>query len=100
MKDYKFYLEHASPKDKRKGKNTGNVIVVHSKSFFSTSICKRVVLATAPIDNTPNTPNIDKGKMLELKYIKKNCTRIGEEEARTHHPNLFVRLEHDIKNYS
>ena len=100
MKDFTFYLEHNSPQDKRKGKNTGNVLAAEGKAYINRATGKAVVNALSAVTiGTPNTVMLNWGEV-SPEYLRQNCTRIGEKKAREHHPNLFVRLENDIKNYS
>ena len=81
MHGYTFYLEHATPTDKRKGKNTGNCIAVGSET-----------IAPINVRNAANTTKLRATDEVTPEHLEKNCTEITQEEAAIHHPNLFSFL--------
>lgn len=92
MKGFRFYLEHDSKRDKRKGIHEGNCVAVLLDSkgslLFTSSL---TVEAIGSVFNTPNSPCA--GTAVHRNYLRQYCKRISEKEARKIHPNLFLRLE-------
>jgi len=99
MKGYRFYLEHASNKDKRDGVDMGVVIAVYTgdggyRGWHDTHLYNCLSAVTShpnPDTNQVGWASCDAG------FIAQKCRRISEAEARKIHPNLFVILgeQHD-----
>lgn len=95
MKDFRFFLEYPTNKDKRKatrnnlGNHQGTCLAV-SKSFYGQNGMIYNECAGG-IYETPNSPctwtSCTNG------YLSETCKRISEKTARTIHPNLFKYLE-------
>lgn len=95
MKNYLFYLEYPSLKEKRKGtrKNPGNhsgTCVAVTKSFYISNgeICNE---CAGGIYDKPDS--ICTWTACTNGYLHENCKRISEKTAREIHPNLFKYLE-------
>ena len=95
MKDFRFYLEYPSLKDKRKGtrKSLGNHLgtcVAVSKSFY---------IQNGEIYNECGGGIFEKPDSVCTwtactdGYLRDKCKRISEKQAREIHPNLFKYLE-------
>ena len=98
MRGYRFYLEHDSPQDKRKGKHNGNVFAAYlgrtkgtagNGIFFSQNgaMCE----GTGAVYFEPNSPVC--GCSASLDWLRTNCKRILEANARRIHPRLFEYLD-------
>jgi hypothetical protein len=85
MKDVTFYAEYPSKKDKRN--KTGNPTVVGISGPWYKSgpaYCKEGVGCISPDFRTQFTTG-----GYSDDYLKENCTRIGEKQARLMHPEIF-----------
>ena len=98
MKGYYFYLEYPTNKDKRAGtrKNPGNhsgtVLAVYTDPEYSWSNGKDIT--TECIGVVQDIPNSDVcTSACSWGYLRENCKRISEAQARTIHPKLFQYLE-------
>lgn len=92
MKNYKFYLEFASPSHKRKGISKQNVLLTCGKYYINGSnIAVIESLSTVSCDPVPNTSEMCWSEA-SREYIWDNCIRISEKKAREIHPNLFKIL--------
>lgn len=96
MNGYTFYLEYPSLKDKRKatrktlGNHSGNVMAVFGDWF---SIAGHYYKKEC-VSSVYNRPNSDVCTSSACdSYIKENCKRISEEQARKIHPKLFQYLD-------
>ena len=87
MTGVRFYLEHDTLRDKRKGNHNGNV--------FAAFVCNGVTrgggyegMGAVNFDaNSPVSSTSCDGGYLRM------CKRISEARAREIHPNLFVALD-------
>ena len=90
MKGVRFYLDHKSPANKRKGKHVGNVIAVFVEPFFG-RYGAIVHEAIGPIFSSANCKVAR--TTVSAEYLRNSTKRISEEEARQIHPNLFKCLD-------
>lgn len=91
MKDVRFYLEYPSSADKRKGNHSGTVFAAFSGNgthFSSGQWCQEGV---GGVFDRPDSPVA--GTSVSLQYLRKQCKRISEKQAREIHPNLFAYLD-------
>lgn len=97
MKGIRFYLEHNSNKDKRKGNHNGNVFAgfITDGGLFQGTISKGEVMVEGlgALYFEPNSPVCVTSA--SLSYLRYNCKRISEQQARQIHPKLFERLENE-----
>jgi hypothetical protein len=91
MKGYRFYLEHNSPQDKRKGNDAGNVIAISTDIIGRDGDYEGLASVTSAPDSDVNWGNIN------IDYLEGYCKRISEEKAREIHPRLFARLDEENK---
>lgn len=94
MQGYRFYLEHASRKDKRKNNHNGNVIALDIENGYwidSRKQCMRECVSAVYF--YPNSPVC--GSNCSMEYIQDNCKRISESKARDIHPLLFSYLDNE-----
>ena len=100
MKGYRFYLEFNTQRDKRKGtrKNPGN----HSGNCIAVPLDERENPYWIPGKEITMDcfgavyfrENSDcAGSTCHIDYLRENCKRISEAQARTIHPKLFQYLE-------
>lgn len=89
MKGVRFYLEHNTPRDKRQGKDIGNVFAAfyHNK-FYSR---RWLVEGVGALFTDPNS--IVAGDAASMDYLRVSCKRISETKAREIHPALFEYLD-------
>ena len=88
MNGLRFYLEH---KDKSKRQPGGTVVaaLVLNGTYWSSGRC--CYEAIAALFDQPNSPVAGTGVALD--YLRLNCKRISEFNARIVHPALFERLD-------
>lgn len=92
MKGVRFYLDHASKKDKRKGVNEGNVTAVFTDmGYYSQD--RWCFAAIGALHYYPNSPVASTAASIE--WLRDNGKRISEKEAREIHPELFKRLDEE-----
>lgn len=95
MKGYTFYLEYPSLKDKRKatrkelGNHSGNCLAVYGNWFNIGHYYKKECVSS--VYDRPNS-DVCISSACDS-YIKDNCKRISEEQARKIHPKLFQYLD-------
>lgn len=99
MKEFIFYLEYPTNKDKRAGtrKNPGN----HSGNCIAVPLDERKnpywIPGTMKMDCYGAVffrENSDcAGSTCHIDYLRENCKRISEAQARLIHPKLFNYLE-------
>jgi hypothetical protein len=91
MKNIRFYLEHESTYKKKKKVHTGNVVAIYTDTkprIQSGHILLEGFASVSYQENSPvNFTSID------TEYLRNNCKRISEKEARQIHPALFERLD-------
>ncbi len=87
-----FYLEHKTPKAKKQGNHSGNVIAVFGDTFYSSfgKPCKECISAIFFDANSAVSSSA-----VSEQYLEENCKRISLKEARAIHPKLFEYLEMD-----
>jgi len=96
MKYVRFYLEHKSPKDKRKGSHCGTVFAAFDtmgddfKPRFDGE-GYYVLDGLGAVFAEPNSPVASTAASTD--YLHQKCKRISEAEAREIHPALFERLD-------
>lgn len=93
MKDVRFYLEHATPRDKRKGIHSGNVAAILYNSWYIHAGVEyfKVYDSIAALMDTPNSPVCSTN--VHDQWLRENCKRISEAKAREIHPELFKYLD-------
>lgn len=95
MKGYTFYLEYPQTKDKRQGtrknlgNHSGNVLAAYGNWYGTNNGCKKECIGGLMF--SPNS--VVCGTSVHSDYLRTNCKRIGEAQARTIHPNLFSYLD-------
>ena len=97
MKDYTFYLEYPTLKDKRKatrkelGNHSGTVLAVYGDWFNIGHYYKKECVSS--VYDKPNSDvccsSCDSG------YLNDKCKRISDKQAREIHPKLFQYLDED-----
>lgn len=105
MHSIRFYLEHASAADKRKGKHSGNVFAafvysqpergIHRGWFRSGNGHDWMIEGIGALTYEPDSPVC--GVTASEGFIRGRCKRIGEVQARAIHPRLFARLDADAE---
>jgi len=90
MKDFRFYLEYPSNKDKRKGANNcGTVVAIMPESYwFRIDIMYEAIGSVYDYADSPCC-----GCSASLGYLSEKCKRIPEVIARIIHPELFKYLD-------
>jgi|GEM_PF-3420002 len=98
MNGWRFYLEHETAQDKRKGKHTGNVVAIpvtehgtpdrnhcfwNDQTYFIECVAAVLFHADSPAC----------GCSVSVDWLRDVCKRISEQQAREIHPELFKRLE-------
>lgn len=91
MEGIRFYLEHDSKRDKRKGKHNGNVFALYTDNAPWFSDGKPMYGGAGAVYFSANSPCCSTDASKE--YLQDQCKRISEEEARKIHPELFNYLE-------
>lgn len=98
MKSYHFYLEYPSKAAKRAatrknlGNHSGNIIAVDSERANSWLSDRQVMRdCVSAVTSYPNSDVC--GSSASMDYIRENCKRVSEKQAREIHPNLFSTLE-------
>jgi hypothetical protein len=98
MKDYHFYLEYPTNKDKRQGtrKSLGNhcgtVLAVDTNPFHSWVTDKEIIYeSVGSIYGLPDSYVCSSA--CSWGYLREKCKRISEDQARQIHPKLFNYLE-------
>jgi len=96
MQGIRFYLDHETPSDKRKGVHTGNVTAVFIDSGFHRWVqesqyeyCYEAIGAVLFSRNSPVC-----GTTASWEWLRTHAKRISEAMAREIHPELFKRLDH------
>ena len=92
MKGYRFYKEYNSPREKHNDEGNGNVTAIYLENgvYYSPGVGACYEAATGIFPH----PNSDVcSSSVSLEWLRTNCKRISEEEARTIHPALFAYLE-------
>jgi hypothetical protein len=95
MKGYRFYLEYSDSKAKRRsgkgasGEHKGTVIAVDPDGFWGGHAY--IHEAVGAVLDYPNSPVATTGCVPE--YLREQCKRISETEARRIHPELFRFLD-------
>lgn len=89
MKGVRFYLQHDTPRDKRKGKHNGNVFAAFYENKFFSRLW--LVEGVGAVFYTPNSAVA--GTSAAIEYLDSNCKRISEAKAREIHPALFAYLD-------
>jgi hypothetical protein len=90
MKNMKFYKEYNSPQDKRQDQPNGNVIATYGKMWVSRDN-EYFIDAFGAVYFDPNSPCVY--TTAQVDWIRENCKRISDADARTIHPRLFERIE-------
>jgi hypothetical protein len=97
MKGVRFYLEHKTPQDKRRGKHSGNVCAVvlnHPSGNHPLAYKSGPVWCYEAICGIFDRPNSEvAGTGVSINGLRENCKRIPESKAREIHPNLFRVLD-------
>jgi hypothetical protein len=90
MKGIRFYLEFKTAKDKRRGNHTGNVFAacIETKYMSRKEPC---IEGFGSVYDRANSPCCYIEASLD--YLRLNCKRISESQAREIHPMLFERME-------
>jgi len=99
MKGFIFYLEYPTNKDKRAGtrknpgNHSGNVLAIilneEKRPYWIAGTMQQECIAAIF-----SHANSDVCKTsCHVRYLRKNCKRISEAQARTIHPKLFQYLE-------
>ena len=93
MKEFRFYLDHASAHDKRNGKHEGNVtaVVVSNGTYPAYPTGEACYDGIGAIFNTPGSDVASTG--VSVQWLRENGKRISEAEARKIHPRLFQYLD-------
>ena len=88
MNGIRFYQEFS---DKSKRRSAGTIVaalVCNGHYLSSGKVCFE---ALAGVFDQPNSPVAGTGVACD--YLRQNCKRISEAEARSLHPALFERLD-------
>lgn len=89
MKGIRFYLDHATPADKRRGKHEGNVTAVFvEREYRLPDGCQEAVGA---VYFYPDSPVASTAASWE--YLRAKGKRVPERVAREIHPQLFGWLD-------
>lgn len=93
MKYVRFYLDHDSPADKRRGRHNGNVIALldPERNWWRDQYSGRLYEALGATFAWPNSPVATTG--VAASYLRTQAKRISEAKAREIHPALFERLD-------
>lgn len=98
MKGVRFYLEYKTPTEKNKGTraNPGNHMGTVVAAFVDNGLYKcgqgeHCYDAVGGLHSYENSPVVSTSASLD--YLKENCLRISEEQAREIHPRLFEVLD-------
>lgn len=98
MNGVRFYLEYGSPTEKNKatrkspGDHIGTVVaVLVENGTFPCGQGKWCYDAIGGLHARPNSPVASTSASLD--YLRENCLRISEEQAREIHPRLFEWLD-------
>lgn len=90
MKGYRFYLEYDSPAKKRKGQDQGNVLALEIGDTWIEGH-NRMYGCISALLFVPDSPVC--GSSCSWEYLRDNCKRISEKQARVIHPALFAYLD-------
>lgn len=90
MKDYRFYIEYSTPRNKRKNHNGINCIAVYTDKDAANP-GHYMALSAVLAHPEPNTSALCWGEV-SYEYLISNCKRVSEQQARLIHPHLFERL--------
>lgn len=90
MKGYRFYLEYNSKQDKRKGKDQGNVLAfpIDSPWWVNGGYMHDCLSAVLFIPDSPVC-----WSSCSWEFLRENCKRISEKQARIIHHALFEYLD-------
>lgn len=97
MKNFTFYLEYPSGKEKRAatrekiGNHSGNVIAVYELSKLEQYHINKCFECFSSVYEHPNSP-VNWG-CVSPDYLSTRTKKINEKQAREIHPNLFERLD-------
>lgn len=99
MKGIRFYLEYATPADRRQatrasmGNHQGNVFAafVENGVYSVNGVAKYEGFGAVYF--RPNSPVA--GTSAQLEYLSTHCLRISEQQARQIHPEMFTRLDEE-----
>ena len=91
MKGYRFYLEFGSQSAKRKNQHRGTVFAAHVESKPHKSGDQWCQEGAGAVFDAPDSGVCWCAASCE--YLRQNCKRISEQEARKIHPRLFQYLE-------
>jgi hypothetical protein len=102
MKSYRFYLEHETPQDKRRGVHTGQVIAIidvmdddFRLQYIGHDENRKLVCGYECISSLYSEVNsVVCGSSVSRQYLTENCKRISERIARQIHPKLFEWLDY------
>jgi hypothetical protein len=95
MKDVRFYLEYESPRHKRRGEHTGNIVAVFPSTFDYYRCLDGLVGCMEGIAAMYGdmTNSYVASTAVHQDYLAKRCKRVPEKFARQVHPRLFERLD-------
>ncbi len=91
MKGFQFYLQHESKAAKRRNEHDGNVVAVYTDlpAYHSGSAwCRESVAGVYDERNSPVC-----GTGVGIEFLRTQCKRISEAQARRIHPLLFSYLD-------
>ena len=96
MEGIRFYLDHATPQDKRKGVHSGNVTAINleTRRLAYPEVHKSndiVFEGMGAVYYYPNSPVMVTG--VTGWWLRECGKRISEAKAREIHPELFRRLD-------
>lgn len=91
MKGYRFYKEYNTPQDKRKDRPNGNVFATCLDERPNVTHDGVYIGGFGAVFFDPDSPCAYTSCSLD--WLRENCKRISEAEARKIHPNLFKRIE-------
>lgn len=99
MKGVMFYLDFNTPKRKRKGEHTGNVIAAHVKqdgAFLGFHSGESYLIECISAVFEEGNSSVCSSSA-SIWYLSDSCKRISEAKAREIHPALFDRLDLAVK---
>lgn len=87
MKGIRFYEEFAN---KRRGVSAGNVVAIYTEDAY---MHQPTLWGLASVYAHPNS--VVAGTGVGRDWLRGNCKRVSERQARIIHPALFERLDAD-----